>query len=442
MDVARINLTHQRDEEDRDRLVAAVRDAAAEAGRAVGILTDLSGPKVRLGELDGGAVTLEAGAAFALRAEGGPGDAAGVPISYPELGADLEPGDRVFLADGAVELRVVEARDEEVVTEVVRAGTIRSRAGVNVPAERLRLPAITEQDERDLQWIRRTEVDLVAQSFVRRAEEVRVLSDLLREDPAIVMAKIETGPAVEDIDRILEAADAVMIARGDLGVELPRERIPVVQKHLVDRANRAGVPAVVATEMLESMKASPRPTRAEAGDVAGAALDGAAAVLLSAETAIGEYPVEAARTAATILRVAETEGQRFMTATVEETRQGTETSAIAHAAAAAVGECGAGAVACFTRTGLTGRLLAGVRLRVPVYAFSHDERVVRRLTIFRGVRPMRSDPPEDTDAMIAMMDRRLREEGVVRDGALVIMVASSPVGEGHTNLLKVHRVGS
>jgi pyruvate kinase len=442
MDVARVNLTHQRDEQTRDRLVAAVREAADGAGRAVGVMADLSGPKVRLGELEGEEVHLQEGGTFVLWPEGGPGDATGAPTSHPGLGADVQPGDRVLLSDGAVELRVAEAGDGEVTTEVVKGGTIRSRAGVNVPADRLRLPAITEQDERDLEWIRSSEVDLVAQSFVRRAEEVRALADLLRDDPAILVAKIETGPAVEDIDRILEAADAVMIARGDLGVELPRERIPVVQKHLVDRANREGVPAVVATEMLESMKASPRPTRAEAGDVAGAAFDGAAAVLLSAETAIGGYPVEAARTAATILRTAETEGQRFMTAAREETHEGSEASAIAHAAGAAVGECGAEAVACFTRTGRTGRLLSGVRLRVPVYAFSHDERVVRRLTIFGGVRPMRSDPPEDTDAMIAMMDRRLREEGVVRDGALVIMVASSPVGEARTNLLKVHRVGS
>lgn len=442
MDVARINLTHVTDQAERDRLVARVRAAAAEAGRAVGVMADLSGPKVRLGELAADEVELAKGARFALRAQDGLGDASGASTSHPALAADLEEGDRVLLSDGAVELTVVESEGVEVVTRVVRPGTIRSRAGVNVPAERLGLPAITDKDERDLAWIRGSEVDLVAQSFVRRAEEVRALSGLLRDDPAIVVVKIETGPAVEDVDRILEAADVVIIARGDLGVELPRERIPVVQKHLVDRANRAGVPAVVATEMLESMKGSPRPTRAEASDVAGAVFDGAAGILLSAETAIGRYPLEAARTASEILRVAETEGDRFVRAAGEQMREGTDASAIAHAASAAAAECGAAAVACFTRTGRTGKLLAGVRLRVPVYAFSHDQAVVRRLSIFRGVRPMPSDRPEDTDALIAMMDRRLREEHLVEPGDRVVMVASSPVGEAHTNLLKVHRVGS
>jgi pyruvate kinase len=440
MDVARINLTHGT-REDHERLVRAVREASAEAGRAVAVMTDLSGPKVRLGELDPEEVELEDGGRFVLGAGGGAGDASGASTSHPGLPAELEAGDRVLLSDGIVELRVEETTADEIRTKVIRGGVIRSRAGVNVPSERLGVPAITEKDERDLEWVRAAEVDLVAQSFVRHAAEVRALADLLRDEPALLVAKIETGSAVEEADAIIEAADAVMVARGDLGVELPLERIPVIQKDLVDRANGSGIPAVVATQMLESMTDSRRPTRAEASDVAGAAFDGAAGILLSAETAIGRYPVEAARTAATILDTAEHEGARFISTTTEKRIEGTDSRAVAHAAATAAADAGAVAVACFTRTGLTARLLSGVRLAVPVYAFSHEETVVRRLAIFRGVHPKPCDPPEDTDSMIEMMDRRLREEGLAASGDPVVLVASTPVGRSRTNLLKVHRVG-
>ncbi|HEX6208061.1 MAG TPA: pyruvate kinase [Actinomycetota bacterium] len=440
MDVARINLTHGT-REDHEELLRSVREASREAGRAVAVMTDLSGPKVRLGELEPEEVRLEDGNAFVLRGGEGPGDARGAPTSHAGLAEDLEVGDRVLLSDGVVELRVEDTTGDDVRTRIVRGGLIRSRAGVNVPSGRLSVPAITETDERDLAWVRSARIDLVAQSFVRHAAEVRALADLLRGEPALLVAKIETRSAVEGADGILEAADAVMVARGDLGVELPRERIPVIQKDLVDRANRSGVPAVVATQMLESMTGSRRPTRAEASDVAGAAFDGAAAILLSAETAIGRYPVEAARTAAAILETAEREGARFISTTVEERVEGSDAWAVADAAATAAADSGAVAVACFTRTGLTARLLSGVRLPVPVYAYSHDDAVVRRLTMFRGVHPRPCEPPEDTDAMLAMMDRRLREEGLASSGDPVVLVASTPVGRSRTNLLKVHRVG-
>ena len=283
-------------------------------------------------------------------------------------------------------------------------------------------------------------MDLVSQSFVRRGEDVRELCEIVSEVPALVVAKVETGAAVREADAIMANADVLMVARGDLGVELPPEEIPVIQKDLVDRANRAGLPAIVATQMLESMTGSRRPTRAEAGDVAGAVFEGAAGILLSAETAIGRYPVEAAQTAARILTTAETLGARFVQAAQVERRVGSDAQAIAHAAASAAAAADVRAVACFTRTGLTARMLSGVHLRVPVYAFSHDVAVVRRLAVFRGVHPKRSVLPEHTDDMIAMMDRRLAEDGLADPGDLVVLVASTPVGKARTNLLKVHRV--
>lgn len=438
MDVARINCSHG-DRDDHGRLLQTVRSAAEDAGRRVGIMVDLSGPKVRLGELEGGEVTLETGAAFTLRADGA-GDATGAATTHPGLAGELEPGDRILLADGAAELRVMERSGGALVTEVVRGGTVRSRAGLNVPSERLGIPAITPKDRDDLSWAVGEGVDMIAQSFVRGAFDVRALAGLMGEPHPVLVAKIETKAAVEDAAAIIAAADAVIVARGDLGVETALEEIPIHQKRLVDMANRAAVPVVVATQMLESMISAPRPTRAEAGDVAGAVFDGADAVMLSAETAIGEYPIEASRTAARILEAAETSGAEFLPASREPDVLDLEELPLARAAAVLARRGGADAVACFTRTGLTARLLSAARPGVPIVAFSPDPRAVGRMTLFRGVHPMPIDAPEDTDGMIASMDEGLRTAGLVEPGAGVVMVASSPAGQTHANLLKVHRV--
>jgi pyruvate kinase len=435
MDVARVNLSHG-SRDDHERMVKGVRDAAAGAGRPVGILVDLSGPKVRLGELEAGEVRLERGARFVLRHDDALGDASGAPTTYPGLAGDLEPGDRVLLADGAVELRVMETA-EGLITEVVRGGSIRSGAGVNVPAERLGLPAITPKDESDIEWALNAEIDMIAQSFVRRAEEVRAVRSLLGGEKPLLMAKIETGPAVRDADAIIEAADAVMVARGDLGVELPLEEIPLIQRDLVSRATRAGVPVIVATQMLESMTRSSRPTRAEVSDVASAVFEGADAIMLSAETAIGAYPVESAQTA---VRIAEVAGGSGFSIPAPAASAPTDAHLVAQAAASVCLQGGVIAIACATRSGKTAALLSAARPRVPIYAFSPDERAVRRLTIYHGVSPSVLEHPQDTDDLIDMMDRRMVEEGHARPGDAVVMVTSSPFG-APTNLLKIHHLG-
>jgi pyruvate kinase len=436
MDVARVNLSHGT-QEDHERLLKGVREAAAEAGRPVAILADLSGPKVRLGELLGEELRLERGSRFVLRTGDAPGEASGAPTTYPGLAGDLEPGDRVLLTDGAVELRVVEVANE-VVTEVVRGGSIRSGAGVNVPAERLGLPAITSKDETDIEWALSAEVDMMAQSFVRRAEEVRALRSLLGREPPLLVAKIETGPAVRDAGAIIEAADAVMVARGDLGVELPLEEIPLIQRDLVSRAARAGVPVIVATQMLESMTRSARPTRAEVSDVAAAVFEGADAIMLSAETAIGAYPIEATQTA---VRIAEVAGGSGFALSTPAAAAPTDAHLVAQAAATVCVQGGVIAVACATRSGRTASLLSAARPRVPIYAFSPNERAVRKLTLSRGVHPSVLEHPQNTDALIEMMDTRMLEEGLARVGDAVVMVTASPFG-APTNLLKIHHLGS
>jgi pyruvate kinase len=401
-------------------------------------MIDPSGPKIRLGELSDGEVRLEAGQRFDLRVAG-PGDRSGAPTTHPGLAADLEPGDRVLLADGAVELRVKEDADRSVTTQVVRGGVVRSRAGVNVPSERLSVPAITPKDREDLRWALEVEADMVAQSFVRGAGDVRSLIELCADPGPVLVAKLETRPAVDDAAAIVEAADAVIVARGDLGVEEPLDRIPVLQKRLVALANEAARPVIVATQMLESMTRSAVPTRAEAQDVAQAVFDGADAILLSAETAIGDHPVVATRTAARILETAETQGMEFLPSGRRHAALDLEELPLARAAAGVAREGGAGAVACFTRSGLTARLLSAARPGVPIHAFTPDPRAVGRMTLFHGVVPRRCRAPEDTDAMIAMMDEDLRQAGLA---GVVVMVASSPAGRTHANLLKVHHLGA
>ncbi len=439
--IFRVNFSHG-GPESHAALVAAVRKVETERGGDLAVMADLPGPKIRLGELAEDPVKLTRGSRFALRPDGGrPGDVEGASTTYPGLARDVRPGDRVLLADGAVELIVREISGDEVVTECVSGGSFRSRSGVNVPAERLGLPAITDRDREGLARALDLGVDLVAQSFVRSSADVIGLRALMGPREVPIVAKIETRPAVDDIAAILARADAIMVARGDLGVELPMAEIPVLQKELLRATRAAGKPAIVATQMLESMIRAPRPTRAEASDVANAVLDGADAIMLSGETAIGEYPVEAAETAAEIAQVAEERAGGFRVAS-EPCAHTDEAGAVAHAAAQiAADDPAVVAIACFTATGRTAGLLASERPGVPIYAFVPDADVRRALSVRWGVETLSADVPTDTDEMIALMDQGLREAGLVDGGRSVVMAASSPAGKTHTNMLKVHQVG-
>ena len=439
MDVARVNFSHGSDES-RRAAVEAVRRAAEKAGRAIGVLADLSGPKIRLGELVNGAVTLERGHEFTLRGGTAIGNAQVASVSYDALAQDLHAGDRVQLADGAVELRVL-ATDGAVRTEVVVGGTLRSRAGVNVPSHRVSLPALTDKDLRDIEQAMALGADFIAQSFVRQAGDVRQLREQIGDRRVQIVAKLETTAALEDAENILREADVVMLARGDLGMDQPREALPVIQKNLIRLAAGMGVPTIVATHMLESMIAAPNPTRAEASDVANAVFDGADAILLSAETAIGHYPVEAAEMAVRIAAAAERDGPEYFAR--HPVPAGSEpVHELARAAAAIVAaNPDVRAIACLTETGRTARVLSAARAQVPILALCTDPTVERELTICHGVVSMGCTLPPDTDATIALLDRRLRESSYAPVGASVLVVAATPVGAARTNLLKVHRVG-
>jgi pyruvate kinase len=313
---------------------------------------------------------------------------------------------------------------------------------VNVPAERLGLPPVTDRDREMLRAVLDLGVDLVAQSFVRDPSDIEELRAAMGDRPVPIVAKIETRPAVEDFERILDVSDAAMVARGDLGVELPMEEIPLVQKRLLRSARAAGRPVIVATQMLESMIHSPRPTRAEANDVATAVLDGADAIMLSGETAIGDFPFEAASVATRIARAVESQGAEYRAAQPPCLHTG-EAAAVAHAAASIVeGDSDAIAITCFTTTGRTAALLSAERPRVPIHAFIPDAGVRRANGLLWGVEPHGADRPHDTDQMISMMDEGLRAAYLATTGDTVVMAASMPAGRTTTNMLKIHQIGS
>jgi pyruvate kinase len=317
-----------------------------------------------------------------------------------------------------------------------------SGQGVNVPAEKLGLPGVTARDRDGLTAAIDLGVDGVLQSFVRSAGDVEELRGLMGRHPLPIMAKIETGPAIAAYDDILATAEGIMVARGDLGVELPMEEIPILQKRLIRRARHHGVPAVVATQMLESMQHSEQPTRAEVNDCANAVLDGADAVMLSAETAVGEFPIEAAKAATRIAAYAEQRGRAYLQPGPDCTHEDAA-GAIAHAAADVVARHpDVVAIACYTRSGGTPRLLARERPSVPIFVLVPDERVRRRLCVIWGIQPLAAETPSSTDGMIENMDRALVERGLAQNGQAVVMVAPAPLGRAHTNLLKIHRLGT
>ena len=444
MSIARVNLAHGQPA-DHEATIAAVRAAADRAGRDIALLVDLPGPKIRLGSFRGGEATLEAGRRFAI-GPGEPGDATGTTANHP-LAAELRVGDRVLLADGAVELRVSGSAGDSLQTVVERGGVLRSRAGVAVPAERLSLSALTDDDRAALPNLVQLGVDLIGLSFVREARDVTTLRDVLgglsagRPAPAIV-AKIETRPAVEDAEAILAAADGAMVARGDLGVELPFEAVPLIQKRLVATALSVERPVIVATQMLESMTAAPRPTRAEASDVANAALEGVDAVMLSAETAIGAFPIEAADAAIRIVAAAQAGPRPFAATAVAASgappRVADDARAIANAAVSLAHENrDVEVIACYTRSGRTARLIAAARPAARIVAFSPDAAVRRGLALVYGVEPRPIADVAHTDVARALAASVATVH--TSRGAGVVLVATTAGGRGGPNLIELLR---
>ncbi len=438
MDVARLNFSHG-DHALHGRFAEWVRQAAEEEGRTVALLQDIQGPKLRVGTFPGGAVDLIDGEEVHLVPGTGRAEPGTIQVGYEHLLEDVEVGEEILLADGLIRLAVTGKGADRLVARVVRGGMLGDGKGVAFPHTELRVPAITEKDRVDLAFGAELGVDYVAASFVRTGEDVRQVAKLAGDVP--VIAKIELAVAYENLDDILAVADGAMVARGDLGVQLPLEQIPIVQDDILRRTNRAGRVSITATEMLESMTHSPRPTRAEVTDVANAVMEGTDAVMLSAETATGAYPAEAVRTMARICEVAETAAVpdsqvAFLTSQPEFA------SAVTRAAVEAAADLSIETIVAFTESGSTARLLSKYRPHARIFAFTPDPATLRRMALYRGVQGRLFGRRDYTDLMIAAAEKHLEKEGICRRGEAVVMVAGVPPNvRASTNLLKIHVIG-
>jgi pyruvate kinase len=441
MDAARMNLSHGA-YADHEKAYQMVRHAADDAGRGVAIFADLQGPKIRLGRLASGPVELEAGQPFTITTRDVPGDGAICSTTYAGLPGDVAPGDQVLIDDGRVRLEVTAVTDTDVETVVVVPGPVSNNKGINLPGVAVSVPAMSEKDKQDLRWALHLTVDFIALSFVRSAKDADDVREVMNEEGVFlpVIAKIEKPQAIENIDELIETFDGFMVARGDLGVECPLEDVPFLQKQVVDVARRNAKPVIVATQMLESMISSPRPTRAEASDVANAVLDGADAVMLSGETSVGKYPAETVRVMARIIESTEDHGLARMTAIDWQPR--TTGGVIAKAAAEVAERVGARYLVSFTQSGDSARRLSRYRGPIPMLAFTPVPAVRSQLSLSWGVETFLTEPVEHTDEMVRQVDEALLRIGRVQEGDLVVIIAGSPPGiPGSTNALRIHRIG-
>ncbi|RZD88271.1 pyruvate kinase [Streptomyces albidoflavus] len=444
MNVARFNMSHGSHAEHEDRY-RRVRQASADTGRAVGVLADLQGPKIRLETFAEGPVELVRGDEFTITTEDVAGDKSVCGTTYKGLPGDVAKGDPILINDGNVELKVTEVEGPRVRTIVIEGGVISDHKGINLPGAAVNVPALSEKDIEDLRFALRMGCDLVALSFVRDAEDVKDVHKVMDEEGrrVPVIAKVEKPQAVANMEAVVLAFDGVMVARGDLAVEYPLEKVPMVQKRLVSLCRRNAKPVIVATQMMESMITNSRPTRAEASDVANAILDGADAVMLSAESSVGAYPIETVKTMSKIVVAAEQELlSRGLQPLVPGKKPRTQGGAVARAAAEIADFLGARALVAYTKSGDTARRLSRYRAAQPILAFTTDEATRNQLTLSWGVESHVVDHVDNTDAMVAQVDEELVGLKRFNDGDTVVMTAGSPPGvPGTTNMVRVHHLG-
>ncbi len=443
MDVARLNFSHGTHEE-HARNIARLRRAAKKEGRTVCILQDLQGPKIRTGRLKGHVpIQLETGSHIVLTPRDVPGSEKMISTTFEGLAKEVEPGSKILLSDGLIELRVDRIDGDDVKCEVINGGMLGEQQGINLPGAVFGLPSLTDKDRDDLEFGLKQGVDLVALSFVRSAADVHAVKDLIRDlgGDVRVVAKLEKPQAIDDLDDILEAADSVMVARGDLGVELPPEKVPVIQKQAIRRAAEFRKPVITATQMLESMVDNPRPTRAEASDVANAVFDGTDAVMLSAETATGKYPREAVAIMSRIIVEAERNLEQEDTIRRRRNRHGLSIAeAICESVAHAAEDLDMAAIAIFTETGNTARLISKYRPRTEIFAFTQAAQVCNRMNLLRGVRPVLQRQARSGEEMVEIAEKELLRRGKIKPGDVVGVVAGTRLASGSTNFMRLHVV--
>ncbi len=445
MDVARINFSHG-DRDTHRETIARLRGVAREEGCLIGIIADLQGPKLRVGEIKDEALELREGESVTLTTASRPTSENEIPVPHPQLLRDLRAGQTILLDDGNLALRVEKHTGAgRLSARVVTGGRLTSHKGINVPGASLTFSTLTDKDKEDVVFALEQGVDFFALSFVRRAADVRELRHYLASEGAeapSIIAKIEKPEALTDFDAILEQADGIMVARGDLGVETPPEEVPFHQKHLIRSSNQVGKPVITATQMLQSMMEHPRPTRAEASDIANAILDGTDAVMLSGETAVGQYPIKATEMMAAICTNAEAHLPDSHLVECTDDCQAVITEAISSSAVAIANEVDARVIITATMSGTTARMVARHRPSAPIVAVTPNERTLYRLALVWGVVPVEVDEFKTTDEMVEMMVQAARQEGLAAWGDRVVLTAGIPFGQGKkTNMVKVHVVG-
>ena len=442
MNCARFNFSHGTHEEHKKR-IEAVRAAALKKDRVISLVLDTKGPEMRLGEFVDGSVMLTAGNKFVLTQSDEPGDENHCSVSHKLLYTEVKPGGKLLLNDGLVELQIDEIVDKDIHTTILNSGKMSTRKRVAAPGVALGLPAISEQDEQDIIFGIENDMDFVAASFIQRASDVEELRKLIARHGGHmeIIPKIENLAGVENIDEIIAVSDGIMVARGDLGVEIPAEEVPIIQKNIIKKCNDAGKPVIVATQMLESMTANPRPTRAEVSDVGNAIFDGADAIMLSGETASGKYPVEAAATMCKIAqRIEESLEYKAIFEQKGIHKRHSQTDAISHATVQLAYELSATAIFTPTKSGYTTRVVSKYRPKAPIIAFAPNQQVARHLNLRWGVYPIDGTPWLDILQMIDYSSASALEKGFVQKGDLVILTAGMKYGEGGTSSIRLHTI--
>lgn len=440
MNVARLNFSHGTHGQHREA-VERIRQVSRKYDSPVALLQDLKGLKIRVGALKGGSVVLKKNSTLILTIKKIEGSSEEVPVSYRHLVKDVNPGDKILMDDGLIQLKVTGREKGRVITKVIEGGVLKEKKGVNLPGTRISGDVFTGKDREDLEFGIKMGIDYVAMSFVRSGQDIKRVKNWLRKRNADipVIAKIENSLALDNIDEIINAADGLMVARGDLGVELPPEQVPLIQKDLIERCNAVMKPVITATQMLESMTQHVTPTRAEAADVANAVLDGTDALMLSAETSVGRYPVEALRMMDRIIRFTEeSKSYKYPVDIVSNNFA----QALAESACSSAADINSKAVVAFSRSGFTALLVSKFRPAVPIICFTVNDKVRRRMGLYRGVNPYVMKFPGNTDEMISESERALLKKRLVRKGDSIVIIASSPFAlGGKTNIMKLHKVG-
>ena len=444
LDVARLNFSHGSHEQ-KAELIAMVRKVAKEECKPICILADLQGPKIRTGVLvDHKPVLLEAGKRLTITPVQMEGTAERVSTVFTTLAENLKPGDQVLLSDGLIELRVIEIQGVDVVTEIINGGMLGEKKGINLPGVAIKVPSLTEKDEIDLEFALKAGVDSIAVSFVQTADDVRYVKGRIAAlgYDAWVISKLEKPQAIDHLDSILEASDGIMVARGDLGVEMPPEKVPAIQKHIIRRSLEYRKPVITATQMLESMIDNPRPTRAEASDVANAIYDGTDAVMLSAESAAGKYPVESVAMMAKIVMETESQIELVSNRTLRHKRRTLSVpETICECMAHSADDLDLAAIAIFTETGTTARLLSKYRPDSPIFVLSPFESVVHRSMLLWGTQPIQCERFTSTDKLVEMAETILETHGHVKPKQIVGIVAGTATKSGATNFMRLHVIG-